>query len=218
MIVEILPFIEESALYGQFDLKKTALNQNATTRPEEQQPSILLCPSDSARNRFYFSSGRRFAKGNYVCYVSPEHTVSMRCFPGAMINEPQPLKRFIDGTSKTLMLSEVRTREDENDERGVWAIGLNGGSIISFDMHSTTAGSGGVTGCDGLHRNTPYKPFDVGTPALPPNSPPKEETPMASAIALARQAACLIWSSCHAATKPTTRGFPPRPEAITSAA
>ena len=99
----------------------------------------------------------------------------MRCFPGAMINEPQPLKRFIDGTSKTLMLSEVRTREDENDERGVWAIGLNGGSIISFDMHSTTAGSGGVTGCDGLRRNTPYKPFDVGTPALPPNSPPKEE-------------------------------------------
>ena len=63
----------------------------------------------------------------------------MRCFPGAMINEPQPLKRITDGISKTLMLSEVRTRDDENDERGAWAIGINGSSILGFDMHSTTA-------------------------------------------------------------------------------
>jgi prepilin-type N-terminal cleavage/methylation domain-containing protein/prepilin-type processing-associated H-X9-DG protein len=174
-IVETLPYMEEQALFGMFDLKKTALNQNATTRPEEQQPQVLLCPSDSARDRFYASNGRRFAKANYVCYVGPEHTVSMRCFPGAMINEPQPLKRLIDGTSKTLMLSEVRTRDDQNDERGAWSIGLNGGSIIAFDMHSTTAGSSGVSGCDQLKRNTPYIPFDVGTPPLPPNSPPKEE-------------------------------------------
>jgi prepilin-type N-terminal cleavage/methylation domain-containing protein len=171
-IVELLPFIEESALAAQFDLKKTANNQDAITRPEQQQPQILLCPSDLARNRFYAAAGRRFAKGNYVCFVSPEHSVSMRCFPGAMINEPQPLKRFTDGTSKTLMLSEVRTRDDENDERGVWAIGLNGGSIISFDMHSSTAGPTHTDSCEKLKRNMPYDPVFLTTPPLPPNSPP----------------------------------------------
>lgn len=80
-IVEILPQIEEQALFDRFDLKLTANNQSTTTRPEESQPQILLCPSDSARNRFYAAEGRRFAKGNYAVWVSPEHSVSMRCFP-----------------------------------------------------------------------------------------------------------------------------------------
>jgi prepilin-type processing-associated H-X9-DG protein len=176
-IVEILPQIEEEALAKRFDLKKTAIAQDTTApRPEEQQPSVLLCPSDNARNRFYAAEGRRFAKGNYAVWVSPEHSVSMRCFPGAMINERQPLRRFTDGTSKTLMLSEVRTREDENDERGAWAIGINGSSILAVDMHSTTATPNCLGGCHNLKRNTPFTPCNVssvGTPPLTPNSPPK---------------------------------------------
>jgi prepilin-type N-terminal cleavage/methylation domain-containing protein len=176
-IVEILPFIEEQALAARFDLKKTANNQDTTgPRPEEQQPPVLLCPSDSARSRFYPAEGRRFAKGNYAVWVSPEHSVSMRCFPGAMINERQPLKRFTDGLSKNLMLSEVRTRDDENDERGAWAIGINGSSTLGLDMHSSSAGATCTSGCHNLKRNTPFSPCDVnavGTPPLTPNSPPK---------------------------------------------
>jgi prepilin-type N-terminal cleavage/methylation domain-containing protein len=175
-IVEILPLIEEDALAQQFDLKKTANNQSTTTRPEGKQPQLLLCPSDTARDRFYVAEGRGFAKGNYAVWTSPEHTVSMRCFPGAMINERQPLKRLTDGTSKTLMLSEVRTRDDQNDERGAWAIGINGSSVLGFDMHSTTAGPSCVNGCHLLKRNTPFTPcnvISVGTPPLLPNSPPK---------------------------------------------
>ena len=175
-IVEILPYIDEDPLSQQFDLKKTANNQSTTTRPEEKQPPILLCPSDSARDRFYVAEGRRFAKGNYAVWASPEHTVSMRCFPGALINEPQPLKRFVDGTTKTLMLSEIRTRDDENDERGAWAIGINGASVMGFDMHSTSATPSCLGGCHNLKRNMPYIPCSVaqtGTPPLVPNSPPK---------------------------------------------
>jgi len=178
-IAYILPFIEDTALAQQFDLKLNAFQQDANLRPEENQLQVLLCPSDSARRRFFLArpptggTARRFAKGNYAAYVSPEHTVSMRCFPGALINEPQPLKRLIDGASKTLMLTEVRTRDHEQDERGVWAVGWNGGSIISFDMHSTTAGSSGLADCRDLRRNTRYDPFDVSTPPLPPNSPPR---------------------------------------------
>ena len=78
----------------------------------------------------------RFGKGNYAAYVSAEHARSMRVFPGALINELQPLARISDGTSHTLMVAEVRARDVERDPRGVWAAAWTGGSILAFDMHS----------------------------------------------------------------------------------
>jgi prepilin-type N-terminal cleavage/methylation domain-containing protein len=173
-IVQILPNIEEQPLYDQFDLKKRATEQdNTTLRPQEKQPSILLCPSDSARGRLYTSSftfSRRFAKGNYVAYTSPEHIVCMRVFPGALINEIQPLARVTDGTSKTLMLSEVRTRDHEADQRGAWVLAWNAASMLSFDMHSETP----RLGCEANSpRNAPYIPQLNGLvdPQPPNNSP-----------------------------------------------
>src|SRR5262245_15342423 len=101
-IVQILPQIEEQALYNQFQPNKAILTAGGRQgqdlvkqgNPQEAQPQILLCPSDSARSRSYKESRGaytpfRFGKGNYAAYVSPEHIPSMRVFPGAMINEPQ---------------------------------------------------------------------------------------------------------------------------------
>ena len=174
-IVHIFPQLEEQALADQFDLTRRVNEQNLDTRPQEAQPSILLCPSDSARGRTYssrFSFGRRFGKGNYAAYVSPEHIRGMRVFPGALINEPQPLSRIADGTSKTIMLAEVRTRDHEADPRGVWAAAWAGGSLLAFDMHSTAAELGAN---DRSNRNSPYIPYEFKsppTPPLPPNSRP----------------------------------------------
>ena len=137
-IVQVLPLMEEQAIYDQFDMKKRINEQSLTTRPEQNQPGLLLCPSDSARGRLYSSRqsfGRSFGKGNYVAFVSPEHINAMRVFPGAMINELQPVARFTDGMSKTLMLTEIRTRDVLEDPRGVWSAAFCAGSIISFDMH-----------------------------------------------------------------------------------
>ncbi|HEX2477198.1 MAG TPA: DUF1559 domain-containing protein [Lacipirellulaceae bacterium] len=171
-IVHILPQIEEQTIADQFDLQKRVDQQDLTTRPQENQPTILLCPSDSARGRSFSSRAsfaRRFGKGNYAAYVSPEHVRGMRVFPGAMINELQPLGRLIDGTSKTLMLAEVRTRDNEADPRGVWAAAWAGGSLLSFDMHSTTAELGAQPSSK---RNSPYIPYEFpNVPPLPPNSP-----------------------------------------------
>jgi prepilin-type N-terminal cleavage/methylation domain-containing protein/prepilin-type processing-associated H-X9-DG protein len=171
-IVHILPQIEEQTIADQFDLQKRVDQQDLTTRPQENQPTILLCPSDSARGRSFSSRAsfsRRFGKGNYAAYVSPEHIRGMRVFPGAMINELQPLGRIIDGTSKTLMLAEVRTRDNEADPRGVWAAAWAGGSLLSFDMHSTTADLGAQPSSK---RNSPYIPYEFpDVPPLPPNSP-----------------------------------------------
>jgi prepilin-type N-terminal cleavage/methylation domain-containing protein/prepilin-type processing-associated H-X9-DG protein len=179
-VVQILPLIEDQSLADQFDLKKkfSEITPSATTlRPWEAQPDIMLCPSDTARSRFYkptpmrgggFPAGYLFGKGNYAAYVSPEHARNMLVFPGALINQPQSLRHFSDGTSKTLLLSEVRTRETEADPRGAWAPGLAGGSILAYDMHSKKYKDVLASAT----RNEPYSPFVYGgdNPGLPPNT------------------------------------------------
>jgi type II secretory pathway pseudopilin PulG len=82
-MVHILPQVEEQALYDRFDLGKTIFQYASGTWPGGVQIPILLCPSDSAQNRFYAYSGFSFGKGNYAAYVSPEHVVRMRVYPGA---------------------------------------------------------------------------------------------------------------------------------------
>jgi prepilin-type N-terminal cleavage/methylation domain-containing protein len=172
-IVQILPYIESQTVRDQFDLKKSAMAQDTSTRPQENQLDVLMCPSDQTRGRFYsstFTFGRRFGKGNYAAYVSPEHVVCMRVFPGALINETQSLRKFDDGTSKTIMLAEVRTRDNEADQRGAWALAWCGASILGFDFHSENA----TLGCDtGMKRNSPYVPVQSPSDqAQPPNNPP----------------------------------------------
>lgn len=187
-VVYILPQIEEQSLFDKFDTTKGCIaaagrqGQNFADNgnPQEAQPQILICPSDGARGRSYKEtrgaySAFRFGKGNYAAFVSPEHITSMRVFPGAMINELQPLRKILDGTSKTLLLSEVRTRESEADPRGVWAASWAGGSVIAPDMHSDSTPPSGaaVLVNTASKRNTPYVPIlypDVD--ALPPNSSP----------------------------------------------
>jgi prepilin-type N-terminal cleavage/methylation domain-containing protein len=174
-IVQILPQIEDQTLADRMDLKKNLSAQSAALianlNPQEVQPAVLVCPSDSGRGRL-FNNPRttwnlRFAKGNYAAYVSPEHSNAMRIYPGALINEVQPLSRISDGTSHTIMLSEVRTRDDELDPRGVWAASWVGGSLLAFDLHS----NGTITGAS-AKRNSLYNPkvFTDGTPGLPPNT------------------------------------------------
>jgi prepilin-type N-terminal cleavage/methylation domain-containing protein len=168
-IVQILPQLEEQALFDRFDLNKTIFQYTPPeTWPGQAQPQILLCPSDSAPGRSYVFSTRRFGKGNYAAYVSPEHLVRMRVFPGAMINELQPIKVFTDGTTKTLMIAEIRTRDSERDPRGVWSTGMMGGSTLAYDMHSTSLNDPNPSNAK---RNMRYDPFIwLSTPGLPPNT------------------------------------------------
>jgi prepilin-type N-terminal cleavage/methylation domain-containing protein len=181
-IVQILPQIEETALYERFYPNRPILPQGGRPgqdfvnkgNPQEVQPQVLLCPSDASRSRTFKEtvgtfSAFRFAKGNYAAYVSPVHASCMRTYPASMINELQPLKRFIDGTTKTVMLAEVRTREDERDPRGVWAASWTGGSVLAYDMHALVGGAA-ETGCTDK-RNAPYTPVVYpGVDSMPPNT------------------------------------------------
>ena len=131
------PYLEQQALYDAFDFSKTVFEQDRD--PQAEFVDALLCPSDSARGRLHIdevaTAGKAMAKGNYAAYVSPVHIDLQLFWPGALIATGQPLSRIVDGTSHTIIYSEVRTLDHEKDERGAWAVPWAGSSILSFDMH-----------------------------------------------------------------------------------
>jgi hypothetical protein len=102
----------------------------------------------------------------------------MRTHPGAFTNEPAKISWITDGTSRTLMLTEIRTRDNQRDSRGVWAATWTGGSIIAFDMHPANPGvTAAEPGCGASPhmRNMRYIPFVYTTPpidSMTPNSQP----------------------------------------------
>jgi type II secretory pathway pseudopilin PulG len=145
--VLILPQMEEDVLYQQFDLNRSILDQ--PNQPQSQHVASYLCPSESAETRYFehprLTNSVRFAKGNYAAFVSPFHTDLLMEWPGALgggtwssdlqRREGQSLRRVTDGVSKTLMISEVRTRADERDQRGAWALPWTASSVLALDVH-----------------------------------------------------------------------------------
>src|SRR5262249_5865669 len=95
---------------------------------------------------------------------------------GALINKVHKLSTITDGTSKTLMLTEVRTRDHQRDPRGVWATAWTAGSIIAYDMHPRNPVTGDVdSGCGQPPRvaDMPYVPMTYpGVDCHTPNSKP----------------------------------------------
>ena len=137
-IVLILPYIEEVPVFNRFDFSKSVFDQPDDLLATTLMP--LLCPSDSASGQVFtdpeLTKGKHLAKGNYAAFVSPFHTDLSVRFPGALIPGGQRLVSIVDGTSSTLMLSEVRTRRQPQDQRGAWAVSWTGATLLAFDMHA----------------------------------------------------------------------------------
>lgn len=138
-IALILPFAEQQNLHAQIDFKANSLDQSNTVL--EAQPAILLCPSDSARGNYFESSsltgGRRLAKGNYAAFAGPYHIEDHPRYPGVLTSHRRHSENHIasDGTSNTLLASEVLTRSTPSDQRGAWILPWSGSSLISVDVH-----------------------------------------------------------------------------------
>lgn len=137
-IVEILPQLDESPLYDQFDFSRTAIDQ--PKNPQAQPIASIVCPSDSAQGSNYvdadLTGGRRFAKGNYAAFTSPYHIDLQNWYPGALVaNRRQRINAITDGTSHTFCLGEIRTRSNPADQRGAWALAWSGATLLAFDGH-----------------------------------------------------------------------------------
>jgi prepilin-type processing-associated H-X9-DG protein len=145
-IVLVLPYMDEQALYQQFDLSQSVINQ--TGDPQAAPLAALYCPSDASQGRFYsdpaivegnlkLTEGKHFAKGNYAAFNSPEHTTYGDLWPSGLSGVHRYRRKDVtDGTATTLLLSEVRTRETPLDQRGAWALPWTGSTLLSFDMHA----------------------------------------------------------------------------------
>lgn len=144
-IVMTLPMMEQQSLYDQFNFNVDVFSQ--TNEPQSTQLATLQCPSDQARGKILLDSdltkNKRFAKGNYAAYCSPFHTELMHQYRGALVShEGQSQSDIRDGTTNTIVLSEVRVRANEQDQRGVWALPWTGATLLAFDVHHN-AGVGG---------------------------------------------------------------------------
>ncbi len=142
--VLLLPFVEQVPLYDLFDMRGP---KNATVQPSNATETFVetyLCPSDDARDKYYELPGslpKRFAKGNYAAYVSPFHVDLQLLYRGAFIAGGQKLSSVEDGTSSTLVFSEVRALDHPRDERGAWVLPWTGASLLAFDMHPLHSGN-----------------------------------------------------------------------------
>jgi hypothetical protein len=133
----LLPYVEQRSLYERFDL--TAHVSANPSGPQAEQPALLLCPSGEARGRMFEFRGPngatiRFGKANYAAYASPYHTDDFD-HQGAFWAYGIELRQVEDGLSRTVALSEIRTRDQPRDQRGAWALPWNGASLLAFDMH-----------------------------------------------------------------------------------
>ncbi len=168
-VVLILPYVEQQTLLDRFDSNVSVLEQ--VGNPQAQQPPLLLCPSDAASGRLFVDSeltaGKPFGKGNYAAYCSTYHIdeqatppgVFPYAFPGAIVEHGQKRTEITDSTASTLMLAEVRTRDQQQDQRGAWALPWAGASLITIDRHSRqsaqyepddyTAGMAQMPNCQG---------------------------------------------------------------------
>lgn len=137
-ITRLLPYMEEMTRYRQFDFSRHIAANSAG--PQAAQPAALLCPSDGSEGRaFQYENAElglsaTFGKANIAGFANPYH-VDGYDYPGAIWLYGTPLRRVTDGLSRTLVLGEVRTRDDPGDQRGVWALPWAGASLMSFDMH-----------------------------------------------------------------------------------
>jgi prepilin-type N-terminal cleavage/methylation domain-containing protein/prepilin-type processing-associated H-X9-DG protein len=134
--VVLLPYLEEQALFDQFDLKQNIYNQ--VNNPGEAFLPSLSCPSDNPNARPY-TRGRPpmppLAKGNYAAYTGPYHIEFQLLYRGAIVAGGQPMSKVTDGASSTIAFAEVRTLDHPSDERGVWSAAWSGSSLLAVDLH-----------------------------------------------------------------------------------
>ena len=158
-IINILPNLEEQPLHDQFDFTKPinqqtptdATNRNRTARGTEIP--VLLCPSDQYNREYYQGAvgsthGDNWARGNYAgnaggADIYPGSTNAHMSGPDSLgwkndrkrgvmgPNTSVPMRRIIDGTSKTILVGEIRAGVNSGDSRGVWALGHAGPSLVA---------------------------------------------------------------------------------------
>ncbi len=155
--IDILPYIEEKALQDKFilndPLKPLRVDENAVGRGTEL--SVMLCPSDDGKGNFFqgtIAGGKseNWARGNYgynafqfypnsflwkAMFTNDtyrkfyNYNLGIGGFDDGETHQVLNIAKITDGTSKTIMLAEMRVGLSPHDRRGVWAMGMCGSNF-----------------------------------------------------------------------------------------
>lgn len=141
-IAMILPQMDQSPLYNQFVFERSVLDQ--PNEPQARSIPTIRCPSETDSDTSYShpnrTNGKVFAKGTYAAFVSPYHVEYQTTAPGVLsTNTSNRMRDVTDGTSTTLMLTEIRAYNHEQDQRGAWALPWNGSTQIALDAHPVSS-------------------------------------------------------------------------------
>ena len=156
-VIIVLPFLEEQALYDLFDLSQP-ISHAVNRDPRGVTLSVMLCPTDHGRTMRKFNraaEGDNWARGNYGANGSlggystiwsgaagPKAPRWLSDWTRGVMgaNVAVRINDITDGTTKTMLLGELRVGLAEMDRRGVWAMGGPGSS--SLWMHGSDDGAG----------------------------------------------------------------------------
>jgi prepilin-type N-terminal cleavage/methylation domain-containing protein/prepilin-type processing-associated H-X9-DG protein len=159
-IVLVLPYFEQDNLYNQVSdsIGSYKTTGNANWRAiRSTKIKTLRCPSDTGLDQPYIGAGGDWARGSYACNAggihgpnigwtsteggaSPTNDWGWGGLPtgltggGVMcINYGSAISRIKDGSSNTVLLTEVRTGSHLSplDPRGIWAMGFPGSSVVA---------------------------------------------------------------------------------------
>ena len=139
-VISMLPFIESQGIYDSFDLDVPISRPENELGRSSAMP-MLLCPTDGSGEIPFSGTSRteggNWARGNYAANgVNERIDQSEKAWAdstkrGVMgVNQAVKLKQVIDGTSKTLLVAEIRTGLTDKDRRGTWAMGTAGASAM----------------------------------------------------------------------------------------
>jgi prepilin-type N-terminal cleavage/methylation domain-containing protein/prepilin-type processing-associated H-X9-DG protein len=149
-VIQILPRLELNELYDKFTLTQpisASVNALARSTPVP----TMLCPSDAIYNTKPYNpvgrsaEGENWARGNYaangsieqfngdsVAFIGPRSEGwSIPWLRGVMgVNESSTMQEITDGAAHTCLLAEIRAGVAPVDNRGIWAQGAAGSSLM----------------------------------------------------------------------------------------
>ncbi|HEY6565740.1 MAG TPA: DUF1559 domain-containing protein [Pirellulaceae bacterium] len=109
-IVQILPFLEETALYNRIDQAKGAYD-SANQPARDCGIAALLCPSDAGQaNEEKSEIGRSSYAG---CHHDREAPIDVDNNGLLFLNSRVQFRDILDGSSKTILISEKLSSEDD---------------------------------------------------------------------------------------------------------
>jgi prepilin-type N-terminal cleavage/methylation domain-containing protein/prepilin-type processing-associated H-X9-DG protein len=143
-IVQLLPYVEQSAAYSKFDLTRNVQSDVNDPRATEQQVGLFLCPSDPSDAQIFGSNG--YGRNNYMAsfgaWADPGHSNSGDD-PNPKLSGPFwwnskcQLTGIPDGTSTTALFSEVKRGNYPNPSNPLLRLDSYGTSLNTTTDNAT---------------------------------------------------------------------------------